>query len=162
MSVRRRLMQLFLIIGLVPSIMAAGLPIHGRSCLAAFAIETAACSGDVGHSCCGETLCHCHAKAADDAPSCCHAPRPGDSAVGSDGEERDSEPVFTTCRCGRADSPPAVPGTPPVELPSPSDTAVSVASVLPPPQVVTASIQQVLAARIPSVDVPTMLCTLLI
>lgn len=162
MFTRQYIMRLLLIVGLVPAIAAAGLPPSACGCVSAGAqAGCACCSG--GNSCCGEGECHCcDAGPADSGESepatCCESPENGVLDKQANGQS-----TFATCRCGHGSVPqPAVPAAPSFELASPLDLPTNASVTVPSPPAVNEAAARTLVAQLPSADLPTTLCTLLI
>jgi len=159
----QKILRILLIMALVPMIAAAGLPLNACQCSTSTAETIEACCGDAGASCCGEGECACRAaKKADverPAEDCCgHATSP---AAGE--TSHDSRTTQLSCQCGSEPaSLPATPVSPSVELVSPPAATTTFAVVVPQPPVVTSSCERSVATLLPSDDLPTIFCTLLI
>lgn len=147
----RRILRLLLIVGVIPAVLAAGLPIPVCACDAAPASAECACCETENAACCGtaEVGCSCCQQAA--GQSCCD--EPGDP---------DTAPAVAKCHCGAPVPVPATPASSSVELtlggalPMASLDAVVLAPVVP------RSAKRIRSALLPAADLPTTLCTLLI
>ncbi|MBA3312296.1 MAG: hypothetical protein H0T47_03245 [Planctomycetaceae bacterium] len=163
MTTRQRILRMLLIVGLVPAIAAAGLPLESCQCISS-ATDAGNCGcGDETSSCCGEGTCHCcEARKTSDSDS-----KSASCCTGHDElaacKEQSAKLPSVGCRCGHDSVPqPAVPSSPSIEIASPLDLSTSLAVVVPAPPIVAGSYSRTLVTRLPSADLPTTLCTLLI
>jgi hypothetical protein len=163
MSLWQRISRILLIMVLVPMIAAAGLPLNACQCSAPTSELVCASNHEAGASCCGEGRCACRSATKSSAEEatfdCCG------KASNRAGEKRDQFPSVAqvSCQCASEQAPqPTVPASPSLEVVSPFAVPATLAVVAPLPPVVTSSCERSFATLLPSDDLPTLLCTLLI
>lgn len=166
MALWQRIFRLVLIAGLVPALIAAGLPDGACHCLPeeAQAAHGGCCSSADGNSCCGGE-CHCCSHNAGknkddgtDAVGCCHNPGQKSADIG----KKTNAPSLG-CHCAQGSMPqPAAPAPPSVELTASLDLPAPLDRLLPAPRPLPASACHTRSTQLPTADLPTTLCTLLI
>ena len=149
-----RVLRLLVSGGLIPLVLAAGLPIRACACdMAASPAPTC---------CCGSSPSKTKGKTGGCA--CCKAACPAASEGGAEAKDGSpAGPSFVGCRCG---SPQPLPATPASSaLISVSDFALSTAPphvVTPPREIASCSWRRLSAALLPVADLTTQYCALVI
>lgn len=147
----RQILRVLLVVGLIPTVAAAGLSPQLCACDAVPAPSGCPCCEARESSCCCGKSGRSHDGTAVESP-CCEQDDAGEPSDGS---------LAVECRCGGPTPVPAAPSVPAVELVD--LTAVSVPVVAPAPRPpVTASAERARSAALPPRDLPTTFCALLI
>jgi hypothetical protein len=145
MTLRRRIPRLLLIVGLIPAVAAAGLPLPACACGFAEPVKACCCGTK---SPCDKCLCKAAERSSDRSRL-----RPGQSMPGGAGAVRG-------CPCVSQPAPvaPTSPATSTVTigLPAKAPAAVALPSAVPP------SAERLRSALLPAPDLPTTLCALVI
>lgn len=151
-----RILRVLLIVGLIPAVAVSGMRQPSCGCDVGARQAGCACCGSDGASCCDESGggCACCSKKSADR-SCC-APSQESHDTASDGA------AGIGCHCGGPTSVPTAPSPTVVELTVDAGlpAASFVAVVLPP--FVPSSLERARSALLPTPDLPTTLCALLI
>ena len=157
MNPRRRILRLLLIVGLVPAVAAAGLPLPSCACDVGSAEAGCSCCGPDGSSCCGDSGngCPCCKGKESGGRSCC-------DPQGDSGETPSDDGPAVECRCGGPAPVPTAPAAPLVELTIDDGLPAASFAAVPLPPVVPRSAGRARSALLPTRDLPTMLCALLI
>ncbi|MGC1272236.1 MAG: hypothetical protein WBC44_00910 [Planctomycetaceae bacterium] len=157
MNPRRRILRLLLIVGLVPSVAAAGLPLPSCACDVGSAEAGCSCCESDGSSGYGDPRNGCPCCKAKEAGgrSCC-APQ-GDS-----GETPSDDGPAVECRCGGTVPMPTAPAPPLVELTIDDGLPAASFAAVPLPPVVPRSAGRARSVLLPTRDLTTTLCALLI
>lgn len=156
MHVVPRILRVLLIVGLIPAVAVSGMRPPTCGCDVGARQAGCACRGSDGASCCDESGggCPCCSRKTADPSPC---------AGTQDLEETASDGAAGIgCRCGGPAPVPTVPGSTVVELTVDAGlpAASFVAVVLPP--FVPSSLERTRSALLPTPDLPTTLCALLI
>lgn len=151
----RQWIMLLLIGGLIPAIVAAGLPLPVRSCASA-AMGQCSCCQSHETSCCqaDESACSCCQNV--ESASCCQAAHSPTKCASSPQQS-------AVCHCGRnSDRASTAPLPAPVKLAGSGALTVTSMADLPPASAPGRSARRSQSALLPSRDLPTALCSLVI
>ena len=151
MGFQGRILRWLLIVGLIPAVLAAGLPMSACACDSDSAMAESACCGSAQTSCCGDAGAGC---------SCCQQ-NSKESSCENPGNDADAEPAVK-CGCGVSAPVPAMPPSPSVELTLGVGLLVATLDAVIPAPVVPRSARRTRSALLHPADLPTTLCTLLI